>query len=210
MQAGYAERALADFLRHRGDPLALARQAEGVHARLLEASLLLCSRDAREFEQAGRLFAAVMSLGTGTGARLPPLTPVYPFSRRFPRRALTPIREWGLLGRGIPIKEAPMAGIPRSQGRADPKIGPSDSSDTFSDRPNESTDTDDGGTGERVSTGRDSRSELHNERGVDRVVDSQDAGLGGGLDQAEEGRLGITDEELSDSELDDRVRKPKP
>ena len=87
-----------------------------------------------------------------------------------------------------------MAGIPRRQGRADPKIGPSDSSDTSSDRPNESTDTDDGGTGERVTTGRDPRSELHDERGVDRVVDSGEAGLGGGLDQAEEARL----------------RKPKP
>jgi hypothetical protein len=98
-----------------------------------------------------------------------------------------------------------MAGIPRSQGRADPKIGPSDSSDTFSDRPNQSTDTDDGGTGERATTGRDPHSELHNERGVDRVVDSGEAGLGGGLDQAEEGRLGITDEEI-----EELVRKPKP
>ena len=59
MQASYAERALADFLRHRGDPLALARQAEGAEARVLEASLLLCSRDAREFEQAGWLFTAL-------------------------------------------------------------------------------------------------------------------------------------------------------
>ncbi|HEX2198699.1 MAG TPA: hypothetical protein VHG88_08765 [Burkholderiales bacterium] len=98
-----------------------------------------------------------------------------------------------------------MAGIPRSQGRADPKIGPSDSSDTFSDRPNESTDTDDGGTGERATAGRDPHSEVHNERGVDRVVDSRDAGLGGGLDQAEEGRLGVTDEEI-----EDLVKKPKP
>jgi hypothetical protein len=98
-----------------------------------------------------------------------------------------------------------MAGIPRSQGRAAPKIGPSDSSDTFYDRPNQSTDTDDAGTGERVSTGRDSHSELHNERGVDRVVDSKDAGLGGGLDQAEEGRLGVTDEEM-----EDLLKKPKP
>ena len=41
-----------------------------------------------------------------------------------------------------------MAGIPRHQGRADPKIGPSDTSDTFSDRPDEpSTDTDADGTG---------------------------------------------------------------
>ncbi len=92
-----------------------------------------------------------------------------------------------------------------ASGSAEPKIGPSDSSDTFSDRPTESTDTDDGGTGERVTTGRDPHSELHDERGVDRVVGSGEAGLGGGLDQAEEGQLGITDEEL-----DKLTRKPKP
>ena len=48
-----------------------------------------------------------------------------------------------------------MAGIPRHQGRADPKIGPSDSSDTFSDRPDRpSTDSDGGGTGERPTVGQ--------------------------------------------------------
>ena len=98
-----------------------------------------------------------------------------------------------------------MAGIPRRQGRADPKIGPSDSSDSFADRPNESTDTDAGGTGERSTAGRDPQSEVHDERGTDRVVDSREAGLGGGLDQAEEGRLGITDEEI---EKLDRTLKP--
>ena len=104
-----------------------------------------------------------------------------------------------------------MVGIPRRQGRADPKIGPSDSSDTFSDRPNQSTDTDDGGTGERVTAGRDPHSELHNERGVDRVVDSSEAGLGGGLDQAEEGRLGVTDEELEKAgRAPKAAKRPKP
>jgi tetratricopeptide (TPR) repeat protein len=49
--------ALHAFLCHRGDALALARQAEGVDARLLEASLLLCSRDARDFAKAGWVFA---------------------------------------------------------------------------------------------------------------------------------------------------------
>jgi hypothetical protein len=99
-----------------------------------------------------------------------------------------------------------MARIPRRQGRAEPKIGPSDSSDTFSDRPDQSTDTDDGGTGERATAGRNPQSELHNERGGDRVIDASEAGLGGGLDQAEEGRLGVTDEDIADEEL----KKPKP
>jgi hypothetical protein len=85
-----------------------------------------------------------------------------------------------------------MAGIHR---RAEPKIGPSDSSDTFADRPNEpSTDSDSGATGERVTVGKNPRGEEHAEYGVDRRVSAEEAGLGGGLDQAEEAQLGITDE----------------
>ena len=87
-----------------------------------------------------------------------------------------------------------MAGIPRHQGRADPKIGPSDTSDTLSDRPNEpGTDTDAEGTGERVSVGKVPHAK---DQGTDRVVKDKEAGLGGGLDQAEEAQLGVTDEEL--------------
>ena len=88
-----------------------------------------------------------------------------------------------------------MAGIPRHQGRADPKIGPSDTSDTISDRPNEpTTDTDAEGTGDRATVGmvKPPRPEV----ATDRVVNDEEAGLGGGLDQAEEAQLGITDEEL--------------
>jgi hypothetical protein len=82
-----------------------------------------------------------------------------------------------------------MANIPRHQGRADPKIGPSDSSDTFSDRPNEpSTDSDAQGTGILKPP--------KPEVATDRVVNDEEAGLGGGLDQAEEAQLGVTDEEL--------------
>ena len=93
-----------------------------------------------------------------------------------------------------------MAGIPRHQGRADPKIGPSDSSDTFSDRPDRpSTDSDGGGTGERPTVGKVPHAA---DEGADRVVKSDEAGLGGGLDQAEEAQLGTTDEELA------KKRKP--
>jgi hypothetical protein len=84
--------------------------------------------------------------------------------------------------------------------RKEPKIGPSDSSDTFSDRPNQpSTDSDDGGTGERPTVGKVPHAA---DEGADRVVNSEEAGLGGGLDQAEEARLGVTDEELA------KKRKP--
>ena len=87
-----------------------------------------------------------------------------------------------------------MAGIPRRQGRADPKVGPSDSSDTLSDRPNRpATDTDSGGTGERRTVGKVPRPK---DQGADRVIESEEAGLGGGLDQAEEAQQGKTDEDI--------------
>jgi hypothetical protein len=83
-----------------------------------------------------------------------------------------------------------MAGIPRRQGRAEPKIGPSDLSDTSADRPGaQNTDTDAGGTGERVTVGKAPTSEQHDEAGVDRVVGPGEAGLGKGLDEAELARL---------------------
>ena len=47
--------------------------------------------------------------------------------------------------------------------------------------------------GERISIGKIPHA---NDEGADRVVEAEEAGLGGGLDQAEEARLGLTDEEL--------------
>ena len=88
-----------------------------------------------------------------------------------------------------------MARIPRNQRRAEPKTGPSDSSDTYSDRPDRpATDSDAGGTGERPTVGK--VPEPRSEASTDRVVNDEEAGLGGGLDQAEEARLGTTDEEI--------------
>lgn len=75
------------------------------------------------------------------------------------------------------------------------KIGPSDSSDTYSDRPDDpSTDSDASLTGERATAGRDPRQGLNVEFDTDRIVGADEAGLGDGLDEAEEARL----------------RKPKP
>ena len=51
--------ALHAFLCHRGEALGLARREEGVRARVLEASVLLCSRDRRDFEKAGWVYASV-------------------------------------------------------------------------------------------------------------------------------------------------------
>ncbi len=77
----------------------------------------------------------------------------------------------------------------QGESRKPPKLGPSDSSDTLSDRPGEpDLDTDGGLTGERATVGRNPKSAVHDERGTDRVVPARDAGLCGGLDEAEEAR----------------------
>lgn len=53
------------------------------------------------------------------------------------------------------------------------------------------------GTGEHHTVGKEPRVRVGGDIGIDRVVGPEDAGLGGGLDQAEEARMGITDEELA-------------
>jgi hypothetical protein len=68
-------------------------------------------------------------------------------------------------------------------------IGMDDNSDRF-------------GTGEHLAAGKDPRIRIGGDIGVDRVVDASEAGLGTGLDQAEEARLGITDQELDKDEDD--------
>jgi hypothetical protein len=87
-------------------------------------------------------------------------------------------------------------------------IGPSDSSDSGSDVVGlgdlDST-TDRYGTGERASVELDDEAELRPDADIepDRVVEARQAGLGGGLDQAEEAQLGITDEEIDALNPDD-------
>lgn len=56
--------------------------------------------------------------------------------------------------------------------------------------------SDSGGTGERMTAGKEPATRPNADRDTDRIVGAAEAGLGGGLDQAEEAQLGITDEEL--------------
>ena len=58
------------------------------------------------------------------------------------------------------------------------------------------SDTDKAGTGEHRTVGKEPRARPNADIEPDRVVGATEAGLGTGLDQAEEGRLGITDEEI--------------
>jgi len=57
--------------------------------------------------------------------------------------------------------------------------------------------SDSSGTGERMAAGKEPSVRDGGDIGFDRIVGADEAGLGGGLDQAEEANLGITDEEIA-------------
>jgi hypothetical protein len=97
--------------------------------------------------------------------------------------------------------------VPARRGRKTVKgtdvksLGPSDTSDSGSDMAGASVgdremdDTSDAsGTGEHLSAGKEPRVRTNEDRDTDRVVNDEEAGAGGGLDEAQEARL----------------RKPKP
>jgi len=73
------------------------------------------------------------------------------------------------------------------------------------------SDSDSVGTGEHLTAGKEPAIEVNGDRGFDRVVAAEEAGLGGGLDQAEEAQLGITDEEIERMRRsdDDRASGPR-
>jgi hypothetical protein len=83
-------------------------------------------------------------------------------------------------------------------------LGPSDSSDSGSDlagsRPNAEDMSLDRGADEDSDAGHT------NDIDVDRVVSAGEAGLGGGLDQAEEAQLGVRDDDPSPA-ADERRRR---
>ena len=53
------------------------------------------------------------------------------------------------------------------------------------------------GTGEHLTGGPEPDVRANSDEGFDRVVGADEAGLGSGLDQAEEAQQGVTDEELA-------------
>jgi len=73
--------------------------------------------------------------------------------------------------------------------------------------------SDSSGTGEHLTAGKDPRIRVSGDIDTDRIVTSDEAGLGAGLDEAEEAILGMTDEEIeaaarsADEELDDPSRR---
>lgn len=89
-------------------------------------------------------------------------------------------------------------------------LGPSDTSDSGSDMagPGLDSDSDSAGTGEHMTSGKDPSIEEGGDIGTDRIVEAGEAGLGGGLDQAEEARLGITDEQIAQEARRSMRRKP--
>jgi Protein of unknown function (DUF2934) len=83
-------------------------------------------------------------------------------------------------------------------------LGPSDSSDSGSDLSGARPNTDD----MSLDRGADEDSDAGhtNDIDVDRVVSAGEAGLGGGLDQAEEAQLGVRDGDESRAASDRRRR----
>jgi hypothetical protein len=63
------------------------------------------------------------------------------------------------------------------------------------------------GTGEHLTAGKEPRLHTDQDRDTDRIVGPAEAGLGGGLDQAEEAQLGTTDEELERSDRGPKRKK---
>jgi hypothetical protein len=92
------------------------------------------------------------------------------------------------------------SGVEFPKGRDIRSVGPSDSSDTGADMVGvaglDST-TDRNGTGERASLENDAELDAQADISADGIIEAEEAGLGGGLDQAEEARLGVTDEEIA-------------
>lgn len=66
------------------------------------------------------------------------------------------------------------------------------------------------GTGERASVEEDAGEEAGADIAADDIVDADEAGLGGGLDQAEEAQLGVTDEEIQRALRDRAGLDPEP
>jgi hypothetical protein len=64
------------------------------------------------------------------------------------------------------------------------------------------------GTGEHLTAGKDPAIREDGDRDVDRLVSENQAGLGGGPDQAEEAKLGLTDEQFEErGDKDEPVRR---
>jgi hypothetical protein len=98
--------------------------------------------------------------------------------------------------------------MPRTNVNDTKSIGPSDSSDSGSDLdglPDLDDTSDRQATGSRASADLDEEAELRPDADIepDRVIEARQAGLGGGLDEAEEAQLGITDEEIAALSGDD-------
>ena len=85
------------------------------------------------------------------------------------------------------------------KGRDIRSLGPSDSSDTGADMvgvAGTDSTTDRRGTGERASVENEIGADTDLDISADGIVEAEDAGLGGGLDQAEEAQVGVTDEQI--------------
>jgi hypothetical protein len=85
-------------------------------------------------------------------------------------------------------------------------LGPGDSSDSGSDMAG--TDVDDEDVTEAELAGGEETADA-SDISPEHVVEAEEAGLGGGLDQAEEAQLGVTNEQLDEAIRDAKAHPKK-
>jgi hypothetical protein len=90
-----------------------------------------------------------------------------------------------MVNRSTPNPDAVPEHVKRNLANEDADIGDMDTSDEED-------------LNERVLAGEEADVHIGGDISPDRIVGADEAGLGGGLDQAEEARLGITDEEIEE------------
>src|SRR6185436_2003219 len=92
----------------------------------------------------------------------------------------------------VELNELDIEATPSYPAREEPRVGPSDSSDSPSDLIGTGLEgsSDRQGTGERADVGNPGAQQSGSHLLPDRIVREESAGLGGGLDQAEEAQLG--------------------
>ena len=86
-------------------------------------------------------------------------------------------------------------------------LGPSDSSDSGSDLAGALPNAGDADLHLERGADEDALGGHANDIDTDRIVEAEDAGLGGGLDQAEEAQLGVRDDDGTTGSSDDRRRR---
>lgn len=110
------------------------------------------------------------------------------------------------MGTTLTPENLPAGRPPFPKGHDTQSLGPGDSSDSGSDMAGTDV-TDDEMTEAELAGGEEAADAA--DISPEHVIEAEEAGLGGGLDQAEEAQLGITNEQLDEAILDAKAHPNK-